>query len=54
MQDLSWPIGKDPHSCAIELLNKLFGRTEHAPVTIFIVENYLHELHERELESRGD
>lgn len=41
--NLSWPEGFDPHTHAIALLNRLFGKTDHAPVTIFIVENYIRE-----------
>jgi hypothetical protein len=48
--NLSWPVGTDPHTCAIELLNSLFGKTDHAPVTVNIVENYLRELLRRACE----
>lgn len=41
--NLSWPEGSDPHTHAIALLNRLFGKTDHAPVTIYIVENYIRE-----------
>lgn len=41
--NLSWPKGSDPHTHAIALLDRIFGRTGHAPSTIYIVENYLRE-----------
>lgn len=41
--NLSWPEGSDSHTHAIVLLNRLFGKTDHAPVTIYIVENYIRE-----------
>lgn len=41
--DLSWPKGADAHTHAIALLDRVFGRTGHAPSTVYIVENYLRE-----------
>ncbi len=41
--NLSWPEGYDAHTHAVALLDRLFGRTDHAPVTVYIVENYIRE-----------
>lgn len=41
LRDLSWPTGITPKDYALALLNATFGRTNHAPVTLQIVETFI-------------